>query len=393
MDSFDAIVVGAGFAGSICARRMAEELGLRVLVIDKRAHIAGNAHDRINSHGVLCHTYGPHIFHTNSDRVSDFLSRFTQWRPYEHRVLAEVDGRFVPVPINRTTVQTLHRVRLPQESDVAAHLEALAETRDQLKNSEDAVVARVGRDLYERLFRGYTRKQWALDPTELHASVCARIPVRTNDDDRYFTDGFQQMPADGYTAMFTRMLDHPRIEVRVGTAYEDIQSTISAPHLVWTGPIDAFFGYRLGKLPYRSLRFEYETRATPGGRLAQPVAQVNYPNERIPYTRVTEFRHLTGQVAEVSTLAYEFPVAEGEPYYPIPRPQNRELYHRYEELAKSRPDVLFTGRLARYQYLNMDQVVGAALAAYDNWTALHALRPTPFIQSAARASRQIIQAA
>jgi UDP-galactopyranose mutase len=376
MDRFDVIVVGAGFAGSVCARRMAEEHDLRVLVIDKRPHIAGNAHDSVDEHGVLCHSYGPHIFHTNSDRVSDFLSRFTEWRPYEHRVVAEVDGRFVPMPINRTTVQALHGVQLADERAVAAHLDALAEPRAEHRNSEDAVVAKVGRDLYERLFRGYTRKQWALDPKDLHASVCARIPVRTNDDDRYFTDSFQQMPAEGYTAMFARLLDHPNIEVRVGTRYEDIRDAATAPQLVWTGPIDAFFDYRFGQLPYRSLRFEYETRATPGGRFAQPVAQVNYPNERIAYTRVTEFRHLTGQAAEVSTLAYEFPVADGEPYYPIPRPQNRELFHRYEALALTRPDVLFVGRLARYQYLNMDQVVAAALVAIDRWAQARDANPT-----------------
>jgi UDP-galactopyranose mutase len=380
MTSVDVLVVGAGFAGCVCARRMAEEHNLRVLVIDRRPHIAGNAHDAIDEHGVLRHSYGPHIFHTNSDRVFAFLSRFTEWRPYEHRVVAEVDGRFVPIPINRTTVEALHGVNLPQESDVAAHLEALAEPRAKLRNSEDAVVANVGRDLYERLFRGYTRKQWGLDPSQLHASVCARIPVRTNDDDRYFTDAHQQMPAGGYTAMFERMLAHPNIELQLGTSYEDVEDWVRAPQLVWTGPIDAFFGYSLGELPYRSLRFEYETRATPGGRLAQPVAQVNYPNERIPYTRVTEFRHLTGQTAEVSTLAYEFPVDEGEPYYPIPRPQNRELYHRYEALALNRPDVLFVGRLARYQYLNMDQVVGSALVAIDRWA--EAPRPGSILEAA-----------
>lgn len=375
MERVDVLVVGAGFAGSVCARRMAEEHGLRVLVIDRRPHIAGNAHDARDEHGVLCHSYGPHIFHTNSERVTAFLSRFTDWRPYEHRVVAEVDGRFVPIPINRTTVQTLHAVDLADEAAVTAHLSGLAEPRAELRNSEDAVVAKVGRDLYERLFRGYTRKQWALDPTELHASVCARIPVRTNDDDRYFTDGFQRMPADGYTAMFQRMLDHPGIEVRTATEYEDVCDQVHASELVWTGPIDAFFDHRFGKLPYRSLRFEHETRATPGGRLAQPVAQVNYPNERIAYTRVTEFRHLTGQHADVSTLAYEFPTAEGEPYYPVPRPQNRELFHRYEALALTRPDVLFVGRLARYQYLNMDQVVGAALVAVDRWAAPRADQP------------------
>jgi UDP-galactopyranose mutase len=381
MESFDVIVVGAGFAGSVCARRMAEEHDLRVLVIDKRPHIAGNAHDALDEHGVLCHSYGPHIFHTNAPRVRDFLGRFTNWRPYEHRVVAEVDGQFVPMPINRSTVQSLHGVTLADEPAVAAHLDSLAEPRAELRNSEDAVVAKVGRDLYERLFRGYTRKQWALDPSELHASVCARIPVRTNDDDRYFTDEFQQMPADGYTALFTRMLDHPNIEVRTGITYDEIRDTVTAPQLVWTGPIDAFFECRFGKLPYRSLRFEYETRSTPGGRLAQPVAQVNYPNERIGYTRVTEFRHLTGQSAEVSTLAYEFPVAEGEPYYPIPRPQNRELYHRYEALALTRPDVLFVGRLARYQYLNMDQVVAAALVAIDRWATARN-DSTPLLEAA-----------
>jgi UDP-galactopyranose mutase len=368
----DVLIVGAGFAGSVSARKLAEEHGLRVLVVDRRPHVGGNAYDAVDEHGVLVHTYGPHIFHTNADKVVAFLSRFTAWRPYEHRVVAEVDGRFVPMPINRATVQALHGVRLADEEAAAAYLAGLAEPREALHTSEDSVVAKVGRDLYERLFRGYTRKQWDLDPSQLHASVCARIPVRANDDDRYFTDSFQNMPADGYTAMFERMLDHPNIEVRVGVDYDDVREDCEGVPLVWTGPIDAFFGHRYGKLPYRSLRFEHETRATPGGRLAMPYGQVNYPNERIPYTRVTEFRHLTGQDADASTLAYEFPSAEGDPYYPIPRPENRELYHRYEALAENRPDVLFVGRLARYQYLNMDQVVAGTLAAVDRWPLLTA---------------------
>lgn len=366
---YDVVVVGAGFAGSVSARLLAESCGLRVLVIDRRPHIGGNAYDSLDEHGVLCHNYGPHIFHTNSDRVWTFLSRFTGWRPYEHRVLAEVDGRFVPVPINRTTVSTLHGLEL-SEAEVAEYLATLAEPREALHNSEDSVVSKVGWDLYERLFRGYTRKQWSLDPSQLHASVCARIPVRTNDDDRYFTDTYQTMPRDGYTAMFAAMLDHPDIEVRVGVDFDELPESSLPERLVWTGPIDAYFGYRLGRLPYRSLRFEHETRRTPGGRLVQPTAQVNYPNELIPYTRVTEYRHLTGQCAEVSTLAYEYPVAEGDPYYPIPRPENRELYHRYEELAREEPNVLFVGRLARYQYLNMDQVVAAAMAGVDRWPAV-----------------------
>jgi UDP-galactopyranose mutase len=372
MEPLDVLVVGAGFAGAVCARRMAEEFGLRVLVIDRRHHIGGNAHDARDEHGILCHSYGAHIFHTNAPRVERFLSRFTAWRPYEHRVIAEVDGRFVPLPINRTTVEALHGVRLPDEAAMEAYLAGLAEPHGAVHNSEDAVVARVGRDLYERLFRGYTRKQWGLDPTELDASVCRRLPVRTNDDDRYFSDSFQKMPSEGYTAMFERMLDHPNIEVCLGTGYQAIRADVRPAQLVWTGPIDEFFDYRLGTLPYRSLRFERETRSTPGGGLAQPVAVVNYPNERVPYTRVAEFRHLTGQAAEYSTVAYEFPTAEGEPYYPVPRPENRAHYRRYEALARGHSDVMFIGRLARYQYLNMDQVVASALVAVDRWAARRA---------------------
>jgi UDP-galactopyranose mutase len=214
----DVLIVGAGFAGSVSARKLAEEHGLRVLVIDRRPHIGGNAYDTVDEHGVLVHTYGPHTFHTNAETVVDFLSRFTEWRPYEHRVVAEVDGRFVPMPINRRTVQALHG----GEEDTAAYLRSLAEPREAMHTSEDAVLAKVGRDLYERLFRGYTRKQWALDPSQLHASVCARIPVRANDDDRYFSDRFQQMPADGFTAMFERMLDHPNITVRTGVDYDEV---------------------------------------------------------------------------------------------------------------------------------------------------------------------------
>lgn len=372
----DVLVVGAGFAGSVCARRMAEDYGLRVTLIDRRPHLAGNAHDAPDEHGVLIHTYGPHIFHTNADKVVRFLSRFTDWRPYEHRVWAEVDGRIIPLPINRTTVQALHRVELNDEDATAAYLASLAEPRAELNTSEDAVVAKVGRDLYERLFRGYTRKQWGHDPSELHASVCGRLPVRFNHDDRYFTDNFQMMPADGFTAMFERMVDHPNIELRLGTEYEDIRREVKPRHVVWTGPIDEFFGYRLGTLPYRSLEFERETRATPGGRLVQPVAVINYPNERIPFTRVTEFRHLTGQVSDFSTLTYEYPTAEGDPYYPIPRPENRERFRAYEALAtRERPDVLFVGRLARYQYLNMDQVVAQALVSVERWASGHDMGP------------------
>jgi len=374
-ESFDTLVVGAGYAGTIMAERLANECGQRVLVIDRRHHIAGNAYDFYDENGVQVHLYGPHVFHTQSDKVAEYLSRFTEWRPYEHRVLGEVDGKLVPIPINRTTVNELYGHSFTTEAEMEQFYAERAEPRERIENSEDTVVAKVGRELYEKFFRGYTRKQWSLDPSELHASVCARIPLRTNDDDRYFADAYQQIPVEGYTAMFERMLDHPNIEVRVNTDFFDVRDEIGYDHLVWTGPIDEYYGHRYGKLPYRSLHFEFENRPTPDRGLLQPTGAINQPSEDVPYTRVTEMRHITGQEHDSSTLAYEYPRAEGDPYYPIPQPQNRELYKQYEALAAEDPDVTFVGRLARYQYLNMDQVVGQALSTFQK--LLESGRVTP----------------
>ena len=369
-DRYDTLVVGAGYAGSVMAERLASEAGHRVLVIDRRDHIAGNAHDYYDDHGVLCHQYGPHIFHTNSQKVVDYLTRFTDWRPYEHRVLARVDGKLVPMPINRTTVNELYGLGLTTEEDMERFLESRAEAVDYIRTSEDVVVAKVGRELYEKFFRGYTRKQWQRDPSELHSSVCARIPIRTNVDDRYFTDSFQKIPVDGYTAMFERLLDHPLIEVSVGTDYWDMKDDIEYDQLVYTGPVDKFFDYRFGPLPYRSLEWELRNEPTPDGGYLQPVGSVNEPSEDVPYTRITEFRHITGQIPhDHTTLAVEFPRAEGDPYYPIPNDETRALYRRYEALAAELPDVTFVGRLARYQYLNMDQVVGQALSTAEKLLA------------------------
>jgi UDP-galactopyranose mutase len=268
------------------------------------------------------------------------------------------------MPINRTTINMLYGLDLTTEEEVASFLAERAEPVDYIRTSEDVVVARVGRELYEKFFRGYTRKQWQRDPSELHSSVCARIPIRTDEDDRYFTDSFQNMPADGYTAMFERILAHPGIEVRLQTDYADVEDEVEYEHLVYTGPIDAFFGYRFGALPYRSLEFELRNEPTPDGGYLLPSASVNEPSEDVPYTRRTEFRWLSGQERhDSSTYAIEFPRAEGDPYYPIPRDDTRALYHRYEALGEELPDVTFVGRLARYQYLNMDQVVGQALSA------------------------------
>ncbi|WP_267379107.1 MULTISPECIES: UDP-galactopyranose mutase [unclassified Sphingomonas] len=358
---YDYLVVGAGFAGSVMAERLAADGGKRVLVIDRRPHIAGNAFDVADEAGILIHRYGPHIFHTNSAEVFDYLSRFTDWRPYEHRVLAEVRGQQVPIPINRTTLNALFDAGLESDADAAAFLAARAEPVAAVRTSEDVVVSAVGQELYELFFRGYTRKQWGLDPSELDKAVTARVPTRTNVDDRYFADTYQAMPAEGFTAMFAAMLDHPGITVRLGVDFAEVKDSVRYDRLVYTGPIDEYFDHCHGRLPYRSLRFEHRTLPV---AQHQPVAVVNYPDEAVPFTRVTEYKHLTGQVAAVTSVTYEYPAAEGDPYYPIPRPENQALFKRYEALALAEPDVVFVGRLATYRYYNMDQVVGQALATY-----------------------------
>jgi UDP-galactopyranose mutase len=352
----DYLIVGAGFAGAVCAQQLAAA-GRRVLIIDQRDHVGGNAYDHPDDAGVLVHRYGPHIFHTNSDRVFDYLSNFTAWRAYEHRVLAIVDDRPYPIPINRTTINSLYGLQL-DEAGVAAYLEGVRLPRPHLATSEDVVLSSVGDDLCEKFFRGYTRKQWGLDLSQLAAGVAARIPTRTNDDDRYFTDRHQAMPLRGYTAMFERMLDHPNIEIRVGKRFADVDAQIDRAATIFTGPIDEYFDHRYGRLPYRSLRFEHEHLA--GVARSQPVGTVNYPNDHA-YTRITEFKHLTGQAHRGTSIVREYPSGEGDPYYPVPTAANEALFKRYQALADDEPAVHFIGRLAQYRYYNMDQVVAASL--------------------------------
>jgi len=364
-DTYDYLVVGAGFAGSVMAERLAAGLNQRVLVVERRDHIGGNAYDKLDSHGVLIHQYGPHIFHTNSDKVVAYLSRFTAWRDYPHRVLADVDGQLLPMPINLTTLNRLYGLNMNPD-EAAAFLAARAEKRADIRSAEDMVVNAVGRELYEKFFRGYTRKQWGLDPSQLDRSVTARVPTRTTTDDRYFTDSFQKMPLHGYTRMFEKMLDHPNITVRTSTEYRDVVRECRYRHLVFCGPIDEFFGYRYGRLPYRSLRFEHVN--LPQAQF-QPVGVVNYPSADVPYTRITEYKHLTGQQHPSTSLSYEYPTDEGDPYYPVPRPENAALFQRYQALADTMTGVSFVGRLATYRYYNMDQVVAQALATYERIAA------------------------
>jgi len=371
---FDYLVVGAGFAGAVIAERLAAGAGKKVLIVDKRNHIGGNAYDHYDEAGILVHKYGPHIFHTNSRDVFDYLSRFTEWRPYQHRVRAWVDGQLLPIPINLDTVNRLYGLNLTS-FQVEEFFQSVAEARPQVRSSEDVIVAKVGRELYEKFFRNYTRKQWDLDPSELDAAVTARVPVRTNRDDRYFTDTYQAMPLHGYTRMFEHMLTHPNIKIMLNADYRELERVIPYGEMIYTGPVDEFFQFRFGKLPYRSLEFRFITYER---SVYQDAPVVNYPNEN-PYTRCTEFKYLTGQEHPKTSVVYEYPRAEGDPYYPVPRPENAAMYREYEALARLTTGVHFCGRLATYKYYNMDQVVAQSLTLYKR---LIGTRPRAVAQSA-----------
>ncbi|MEP7080310.1 MAG: UDP-galactopyranose mutase [Ginsengibacter sp.] len=360
---FDYLIVGAGLAGGVLAERLAST-NKKVLLVEKRDHIAGNTFDHYNEHGILVHKYGPHIFHTNSKDVFEYLSRFTDWRPYEHRVLASVDGMQVPIPINLNTINQLYGLNLNSE-EVDAFFAARAEDKAKVITSEDVVVAKIGRELYEKFFRGYTRKQWNLDPSELDASVTSRIPTRNNRDDRYFTDNYQSIPLHGYTRMFEKMLKHKNIKILLNTDYKEIMKEVSFDKMIYTGPIDYFYDYCYGKLPYRSLDFKFETLEQ---ETFQKTGTINYPNEHA-YTRITEFKYLTGQKHPKTSIVYEYPKDDGDPYYPVPRPENAALYKKYHKKALAEENVYFAGRLATYKYYNMDQVVAQALTLFKKISA------------------------
>jgi UDP-galactopyranose mutase len=360
---FDYMIVGAGFAGSVLAERLASVANKKVLLVEQRDHIGGNAYDYYNHHGILVHKYGPHIFHTNCKKVFDYLSKFTLWRPYEHRVLASVDGQLVPLPINLTTINTLYGLQLNCDQ-LETFYNTKAQKVESVRTSEDVVVSKVGKELYEKFFKGYTRKQWDLDPSELDASVIARVPTRTNKDDRYFTDTYQAMPLHGYTSMFRNMLSHPNIKIMLNTDYKEVVDIIPYQRMIYTGPIDSYFNYCYGRLPYRSIEFKFDTFEK---EFYQATGTINFPNEH-PYTLITEFKYLTGQIHQKTSIVYEYPTAEGDPYYPIPRPENRALYKRYQSLADSMSNTFFTGRLATYKYYNMDQVIAQSLTLFEKLT-------------------------
>ena len=360
LGGYDYLIVGAGFAGSVMAERLASQLDRRVLLIDRRNHVGGNAYDCRDGAGVMIHQYGPHIFHTNAQRVVNYLSQFTDWRPYEHRVLAAVDGKQVPIPINLTTLNSLYGLKM-NSAEATQFLAARASTDLDIVSSRDVVISQIGLELYQKFFEGYTRKQWGIDASQLDKAVTSRVPTRTDSDDRYFQDKFQCMPSLGYTHMFERMIDHPNIDFFPETDYADIKGSTKYTHVIYTGPIDEYFSHCFGKLPYRSLRFEHSTLDT---SRYQKTAVVNYPSLDVPHTRITEYKHLTGQVHPKTSITHEYPTSEGDPYYPIPTPENAVLYRQYEDLAERTHGITFTGRLGTYRYYNMDQVVAQSLMLF-----------------------------
>lgn len=360
---YDFLIVGAGFAGSVMAERIASQLNKKVLVVEKRNHIAGNAYDEYDEHGILLHRYGPHIFHTNSKDVFEYLSLFTEWIPYEHKVLAKVGNELYPIPINRITINKLYNLDLKTEDEVKAYFKSVKEKRFPILNSEDIIVNQVGNDLFEKFFKHYTKKQWDLEPKELSPSVCGRIPVRTNDDCRYFTDKYQFMPKDGYTKMFERILNHKNIKVFLNTDYKNILNSVKFDKMIYTGPIDYFFNYKFGKLPYRSMRFEFKNLSQ---AFFQETAQINYVDESSEFTRIIEHKLLSKQNSDNTTISFEYPQKNGEPFYPVPTEENRHQYLSYKKDSEKLSNVIFCGRLAEYQYYNMDQVVANTLKLFKN---------------------------
>lgn len=359
---YDYLIVGAGFAGSVLAERIANILNKKVLLVEKRNHIGGNAFDEFDEHGILIHRYGPHIFHTNSKRVFDYLSQFTDWNHYEHKVLANLNGELYPLPVNRITINKFYNLNLKTEKDVQNFLEKIREKRHPVLNSEDVIINKVGYEIFEKFFKTYTKKQWHLEPKELSPLVCGRIPVLFNDDCRIFPDKYQFMPKDGYTKMFQNMLSNENINIVLNKDYKEIISGINFEKIIYTGPVDYFFDYKFGRLPYRSIRFKFENYPV---EKYQEAAQINFVGDE-EFTRVVEYKQMTFQKSKSTTLSREFPVKEGEPYYPVPTEKNRELYMKYKAEAKKLKNVIFCGRLAEYQYYNMDQVVAGSLKVFED---------------------------
>lgn len=365
MKHIDILIIGAGISGSVLAERYAS-LGKRVLIIEKRNHIAGNCYDYVDENGILVSKYGAHLFHTNEESVWKYVNKFSEWYPWEHKVIARVDDKTVPIPVNITTVNELFDINITTEDEMINWLEENRVSISKPSNGEEAVLNRVGPVLYEKMFKHYTKKQWDKYPAELDASVLDRIPVRTNYDDRYFSDHHQALPKGGYTQLFEKILAHPNIEILLETDYFDVKDQYkNYEKLFYTGPVDRFFEFKhslMEKLEYRSINFVSETV---DAEFFQENSVVNYPGTEVDFTRIIEYKHFGNQKSDKTTVVKEFTVDEGEPYYPVPNPRNQEIYARYKEEADKLIDVHFVGRLANYKYFNMDQAFKNALDLFN----------------------------
>lgn len=386
----DFLIVGAGFAGLVVAERLATQLGMSSLVVEKRSHIGGNAQDEYDDAGVLVHKFGPHYFRTNSERVKNYLGQFTEWHSVDYKILSHTGDRYWNFPINLNTFEQL--IGRPATSEeFEEYLETKKVPIESPANSEEVIISQVGWELYEKFFKGYTLKQWKRDPKDLDASVCGRIPIRTNRDDRYLREEFQALPKAGYHRMFNNMVAAAgdKVKIMLNTDYRDVMESLDYKHMIYTGPIDEYFDKSLGELPYRSLRFENESfeadalkeREEISGKPGfwQPAMQVNYPNEE-DYTRIVEVKHATGQKCENTTIVREYPDDYGpgkEPYYPIPAPEAQALYKRYAAMADAEENVSFIGRLATYRYYNMDQVTAMALTEFDKLAKRYSTAGSP----------------
>lgn len=354
------VIVGAGITGLTLAERISSELDEKVLVIEQRNHIGGNCYDYYNEDGVLIHKYGPHIFHTNKKRVYEYLSSFTKWNDYQHRVLTYVDGNLLPMPICARTINMLYNTNLTTQ-EVEGFLNGVADNSRKIESSEDVVISKAGEYIYDKFFKHYTKKQWDMYPDELDPSVISRVPIRYNTDERYFTDKYQGMPSAGYTHMFNNMAKSKNIKVLLNTDYKEVIADINYDVLIYTGPIDYYFDNELGKLKYRSIDVVFETKDTSD---YQSASVVNYPND-YDFTRITEYTKLTMQKHDKTVISKEFPTWEGEPYYPVPISDQKDLYEKYQEKAAKQKNVLFAGRLAEYKYYNMDAAVDSALELFE----------------------------
>ncbi|MCX7611493.1 MAG: UDP-galactopyranose mutase [Ignavibacterium sp.] len=358
----DFLIVGSGFAGSVLAERISNELKKDVLIVEKRNHIGGNCYDEFDENGILIHKYGPHIFHTNDKNIIDYLSQFTDWYEYEHRVLAFSEGEYYPMPINRNTINKVFNKNFSTDEEVKEFLNQIREERNPIKNSEDIIVNQVGWKLFDKFFRHYTKKQWNLEPKYLSPGVCGRIRIRSNSDDRYFEDKYQVMPKEGFTKIFEKMLDNKRIKIILNKDFKEIINEINYKYLIYTGPIDYLFNYKFGKLTYRSIRFEFRNF----NKIShQPVAVVNYVDKDIPYTRVTEYKKITNQNSSSTTLSFEYPNSDGEPLYPLMSNINIQIFNNYLERALQEKNLILCGRLAEFRYYEMQQVIARALKIFQ----------------------------